>query len=72
MRVQNMESKTWWACRIAIMKNFLTNEAKEYVLMAWQRLKHEKGELIQKYVDKFSELHLKATIFMRIGFSKQK
>ena len=72
MRTQGTEPKTWKECRLAIMRQFLTDQAKDDVLTAWRALKFEKGESIQKYVDKFWDLHLKATVFKRIDFSEQK
>ena len=42
------------------------------VLTAWRGLKLDKGETIQKYVDKFWDLHLKASIFENIEFPKQR
>ena len=42
------------------------------VLTAWQSLKLEHGKTIQKYVDKFWDAHLKATVFKSINFPKQK
>lgn len=54
------------------MRQFLTKEAKDDVLTTWQSLKLMQGENIQRYVDKFWDLHLKAIIFKRIDFSNQK
>ena len=54
------------------MRQFLTDDAKDDVLTAWRGLKLEKGESMQKYVDKFWDRHLKATVFKRIDFSEQK
>ena len=54
------------------MKQFLTDQAKDDVLMAWRSLKLENGETIQKYNDKFWDLHLKATMFEKIDFNEQK
>ena len=34
--------------------------------MAWWGLKLDKGETIQKYIEKFWDLHLKATVFKKI------
>ena len=52
------------------MKQFLANQAKDDVLMAWCGLKLEKGKSMQKYIDKFWDLHLKATVYKKIDFSK--
>ena len=54
------------------MNQFLTEQAKDDVLTAWRGLKLDKGENIQKYTDKFWDLHLKATFFKKIDFSEQK
>ena len=54
------------------MKQFLIDEAEDDVLTAWQSLTLEPSETIQKYVDKFWDAHLKATVFKRIEFVKQK
>ena len=54
------------------MNQFLTNQAKDDILMGWQGLNLDKGETIQKYTDKFWDLHLKDTIFKKIDFSEQK
>ena len=62
----------WKECCQEIMKKFLTNQTKDNVLVTWRELKLDKGETIQKYIDKFWDLHLKATIFKKIDFSEQK
>ena len=54
------------------MKQFLTDQAKDDVLTQWQGLKLKKGETMQKYTDKFWDLHLKATVYKKIDFSEQK
>ena len=54
------------------MKQFLTDQAKDDVLTAWQGLKLEKGETMQKYIDIFWDLHLKAIVYKKIDFSKHK
>lgn len=48
------------------------DEAKDDVLMAWHTLKLKKGETMQHCIDKFWDLHLKAIVFEKIKFSKQK
>ena len=40
--------------------------------MAWRGLKLEKGESMQKYTDKFWDLHFKATVYKKIDFFEQK
>ena len=72
LRTRGIAPKTWKECRRAIMKQFLTDEAEDDVLIAWQSLTLEPGESIQKYVDKFWDAHLKATVFKRIEFAEQK
>ena len=54
------------------MKQFLTDQAKDDVLMAWRGLKLDKVELLQKYTNKSWDLHLKVTVYKKIEFSKQK
>ena len=51
------------------MGQFLTSNVRDDVLIAWRGLK---GETIQKYVDKFWDLHLKASIFENIEFPEQR
>ena len=55
-----------------MMTQFLTENAKDDVFTSWRGLKLERGESMQKYVDKFWDLHLKATVFKKIDFAKQK
>ena len=54
------------------MKQVLTNQAKDDVLTDWWGLKLKKGESMQKCIDKFWDLHLKATVYKKIDFSEQK
>ena len=54
------------------MKQFLIDQAKDDVLTAWRGLKLEKGESMQKYTNKFWDLHLKTTVYKNIDFSEQK
>ncbi|MCO5583160.1 hypothetical protein L7F22_037069 [Adiantum nelumboides] len=54
------------------MKQFLSSDAKDKVLTEWQSLKLTPYESIQKYVDKFWDLHLKATVYRKIDFEEQK
>ena len=42
------------------------------MLTEWQSLKMAPYESTQKYVDKFWELHLKATVYKQIDFAEQK
>ena len=62
----------WKECRQEIMNQFLINQAKDNVLTAWRGLKLDKGETIQKYTDKFWDLHLKAKGFKKIDFFESK
>ena len=54
------------------MKQFLPGNVKDDVLTAWRGLTYEKGDNIQKYVDKFWDLHLKASVFKDIDFDEQR
>ena len=72
LRALGQAPKTWKTLRVAIMKQFLSSDAKDKVLTEWQGLKISPHESIQKYVDKFWELHLKATIYKQIDFVEQK
>ncbi|MCO5551582.1 hypothetical protein L7F22_005087 [Adiantum nelumboides] len=72
LKGQGMAPRTWKSCRLAIMQQFLDDSAPDDVLTAWRSPTLERGETIQKFVDKFWGLHLKATVFKRIDFSKQK
>ncbi|MCO5576553.1 hypothetical protein L7F22_030365 [Adiantum nelumboides] len=64
--------KTWKALRASIMKQFLASNAKDKVLTEWRSLKHTPYESIHRYVDKFWDLHLKATVYKKIDFEEQK
>ena len=72
LKTQGIAPCTWKECRQEIMKQFLTDQAKDDVLTQWQGLKLEKGETMQKYTDKFWDLHLKATVYKKIDFLEQK
>ena len=72
LKTQDTHPKTWKLCRTAIMKQFLTEDAKDEVLTAWRGLKLERGETIQQYINKFWDLHLKAIVFKRIYFADQR
>ena len=72
LRTRGIAPRTWKECKRAIMKQVLTNDAEDNVLSAWQSLTLEPNETIQKYVDKFWDAHLKATIFKTIEFAEQK
>ncbi|RYA57126.1 hypothetical protein DD599_25620 [Enterobacter cloacae complex sp. CH23B] len=54
------------------MKQFLASDAKDKVLTKWRSLKLLSHESIHKYVDKFWDLHLKATVFQKINFDEQR
>ncbi|MCO5594483.1 hypothetical protein L7F22_048514 [Adiantum nelumboides] len=62
---------TWKNLRASIMKQFLSSDAKVKVLTEWQSLKLTPFESIHKYVDKFWDLHLKATVYKDIDFEEQ-
>ena len=72
LRTRDIAPKTWKERRRAIMKQFLTDEAEDDVLTAWRSITLEPEESIQNYVDKFWDAHLKAIVFKRIEFTKQK
>ena len=65
-------TKTWKAMKIAIMKQFLPSDAKDKVLTQWRSLRMQPQETMQRYIEKFYELHLKAIIYKKIDFAKQK
>ena len=58
--------------RIAILKQFLPSDAKDKVLTEWRSLRMQHNESIQKYVEKFWDLHLKAIVYKEIDFTEQK
>ena len=72
LRTQSIAPHTWKECCQEIMNQFLTNQAKDNVLTAWQGLKLDKGETIQKHTNNFWDFHLKAKIFKKIDFLEQK
>ncbi|MCO5607079.1 hypothetical protein L7F22_061271 [Adiantum nelumboides] len=72
LRANGEAPQTWKNLRASIMKQFLSSDAKDKVLTEWQSLKLTPYESIQKYVDKFWDLHLKATVYKKIDFEEQK
>ncbi|MCO5612471.1 hypothetical protein L7F22_066738 [Adiantum nelumboides] len=72
LRANGEAPKTWKALRASIMKQFLASDAKDKVLTEWRSLKLSPYESIHKYVDKFWDLHLKATVYKKIDFEEQK
>ncbi|MCO5552258.1 hypothetical protein L7F22_005770 [Adiantum nelumboides] len=72
LRANGEAPRTWKNLRVSIMKQFLSSDAKDKVLTEWQTLKLTPYESIQKYVDKFWDLHLKATVYRKIDFEEQK
>ncbi|MCO5596791.1 hypothetical protein L7F22_050861 [Adiantum nelumboides] len=72
LRANGEVPKTWKALRASIMKQFLASNAKDKVLTKWRSLKLSPYESIHKYVDKFWDLHLKATVYKKIDFEEQK
>ncbi|MCO5548399.1 hypothetical protein L7F22_001856 [Adiantum nelumboides] len=72
LKTQDMHPWTWKLCQIAIIKQFLTEDAKDKVLTAWRGLNLEKGESIQQYINKFWDLHLKAIVFKKIDFDEKR
>ncbi|MCO5610489.1 hypothetical protein L7F22_064728 [Adiantum nelumboides] len=72
LRANGEAPKTWKALRASIMKQFLASDAKDKVLSEWRSLKLSPYESIHTYVDKFWDLHLKATVYKKIDFEEQK
>ncbi|MCO5570541.1 hypothetical protein L7F22_024264 [Adiantum nelumboides] len=72
LRANGEAPRTWKNLRISIMKQFLSSDARDKVLTEWQSLKLTPYESIQKYVEKFWDLHLKATVYRKIDFEEQK
>ncbi|MCO5556623.1 hypothetical protein L7F22_010174 [Adiantum nelumboides] len=72
LRANGEAPRTWKNLRASIMKQFLSSDAKDKVLTEWRSLKLTPYESIQKYVDKFWDLHLKATVYRKIDFEEQK
>ncbi|MCO5564384.1 hypothetical protein L7F22_018044 [Adiantum nelumboides] len=72
LRANGEAPKTWKALRASIMKQFLASDAKDKVLTKRRSLKLSPYESIHKYVDKFWDLHLKATVYKKIDFEEQK
>ncbi|MCO5605865.1 hypothetical protein L7F22_060049 [Adiantum nelumboides] len=72
LRANGEVPKTWKALRASIMKQFLASDAKDKVLTEWRSLKLSPYESIHKYIDKFWDLHLKATVYKKIDFEEQK
>ena len=48
------------------------SDAKDKVLSQWRSLRMQTQETMQRYIDKFWELHLKATVYKKLDFAKQK
>ncbi|MCO5588892.1 hypothetical protein L7F22_042853 [Adiantum nelumboides] len=72
LRANGEAPRTWKNLRASIMKQFLSSDAKDKMLTEWQSLKLTPYESIHKYVDKFWDLHLKATVYKKIDFEEQK
>ncbi|MCO5564827.1 hypothetical protein L7F22_018495 [Adiantum nelumboides] len=72
LRANGEAPKTWKALRASIMKQFLASNAKDKVLTKWRSLKLSPYQSIHKYVDKFWDLHLKATVYKKINLEEQK
>ena len=72
LKTKGIQPRSWKRCRLEIMKQFLPGNVKDDVLTAWRGLTYEKGDNIQKYVDKFWDLHLKASVFKDIDFDEQR
>ncbi|MCO5601201.1 hypothetical protein L7F22_055320 [Adiantum nelumboides] len=72
LRANGEAPQTWKNLRASIMKQFLSSDAKDKVLTEWRSLKLTPFESVHKYVDKFWDLHLKATVYKKIDFEEQK
>ncbi|MCO5566834.1 hypothetical protein L7F22_020516 [Adiantum nelumboides] len=72
LRANGEAPRTWKNLRASIMKQFLSSDAKDKVLTKWWSLKLTPFESIHKYVDKFWDLHRKATVYKKIDFEEQK
>ncbi|MCO5569258.1 hypothetical protein L7F22_022970 [Adiantum nelumboides] len=72
LRANGEAPQTWKNLRASIMKQFLSSDAKDKVLTKWQSLKLTPFKSIHKYVAKFWDLHLKATVYKMIDFEEQK
>ncbi|MCO5607268.1 hypothetical protein L7F22_061461 [Adiantum nelumboides] len=72
LRANGEAPQTWKNLRASIIKQFLSNNAKDKVLTEWRSLKLTPFESIHKYVDKFWDLHLKAIAYKKIDFEEQK
>ncbi|MCO5608758.1 hypothetical protein L7F22_062974 [Adiantum nelumboides] len=72
LRANGEAPRTWKNLRVSIMKQFLSSDDKDKMLTEWRSLKLTPYESIQKYVDKFWDLHLKATVYRKIDFEEQK
>ncbi|MCO5581240.1 hypothetical protein L7F22_035118 [Adiantum nelumboides] len=64
--------RTWKALRASIMDQLFASDAKDKVLTKWRSIKLTPYESIHKYVDKFWDLHLKATVYKTIDSEEQK
>ena len=67
LRSQGLAPKTW-SQRVSIMKQFLPKKAQDNVLTTWRSLKLNEGESLQRYVEKFWDACLKATVYIKINF----
>ena len=72
LRITRQSPKTWTECCKAIMTQFLIEHAQDDVMAEWRSLHLEKGESINKYIDRFWDLYLKACVFEEMGFPAQK
>ncbi|KAI5063544.1 hypothetical protein GOP47_0022091 [Adiantum capillus-veneris] len=72
LQANGEDPRTWKALRASIMKQFLATDAKDKVITEWRSLKLSPYESIHKYVDKFWDLQLKATVFKKLDFGEQK
>ncbi len=72
LRAHNEAPRTWKACRITIMKQFLDEAAEDNVLTTWRSLKLQDNDTIQTYINKFWDACLKASVYKSLGFKEKK
>ena len=54
------------------MKSFLHGNAKDKVLTAWRSLKMLPNEDMDRYIEKFWDYYLKATVYQKVSFAEQR
>lgn len=69
---QKVQPKMWIEFKTLLMKSFLPEDVEDKVLSKWHTLRLELGDTMHKYVEKFWDAHLKASIFQTMIFKDQK